>query len=37
MLTDVSREEAVRRSLALIDGLAEVTAPTFLVRIEEEL
>ncbi len=37
MLTDVAREEAVRRSLALIDALPELTAPTCLVRIEEEL
>ncbi len=37
MLTDVAREGAIRRSLSLIDALPEVTAPTCLVRIEEEL
>ncbi len=37
MLTDVAREEAIRRSLARIDALAEVTAPTCLLRIEEDL
>ncbi len=37
MLTDVAKEAAVRRSLALIDALPEVTAPTCLVRIEEEV
>ena len=37
MLTDVAREESVRRSLQAIDALSEVTAPTCLVRIEEEL
>jgi homoserine dehydrogenase len=37
MLTDVAREESVRRSLALIDALPEVTAATCLIRIEEDL
>jgi homoserine dehydrogenase len=37
MLTDVARESSIRRSLALVDALPEVTAPTCLVRIEEEL
>ena len=37
MLTDVAREESVRRSLSLIDALPEVTAATCLIRIEEDL
>lgn len=37
MLTDVAREEAVRRSLQRVDALPELTAPTCLIRIEEEL
>jgi len=37
VMTHPAREEAVRRALAVIDGLPEVTAPTRLVRIEEEL
>jgi homoserine dehydrogenase len=37
VLTHRAREAAVRRALALIDRLPEVTAPTRLLRIEEEL
>jgi len=37
VMTHPAREDAVRRALAVIDGLPEVTAPTRLVRIEEEL
>jgi len=37
MLTDVAREDSVRRSLSLIDALPEVTAATCLIRIEEDL
>jgi homoserine dehydrogenase len=37
MLTDIAREESIRRALQGIDSLAEVTAPTCLIRIEEDL
>jgi homoserine dehydrogenase len=36
VMTHPAREDAVRRALATIDALADVTAPTRLVRIEEE-
>lgn len=36
VMTHPAREDAVRRALARIDALADVTAPTRLVRIEEE-
>jgi len=37
VFTHPAREDAVRRALATIDRLPEITAPTRLVRIEEEL
>jgi homoserine dehydrogenase len=37
LFTHPAREDAVRRALAKIDRLPEITAPTRLVRIEEEL
>jgi homoserine dehydrogenase len=37
MLTHPAPESAVRRALGTIDRLADVTAPTLFVRIEEEL
>jgi hypothetical protein len=37
VLTHPAREAAVRRALDAIDALDDVTAPTRLVRIEEEL
>jgi len=37
LFTHPAREDAVRRALATIDRLPEITAPTRLVRIEEEL
>jgi homoserine dehydrogenase len=37
VLTHRAREDAVRRALARIDRLPEVTAPTRLLRIEEDL
>ena len=37
VLTHPAREAAVRRALESVDGLREVTQPTLLVRIEEDL
>ena len=37
VLTHPAREEAVRKALAVVDALPEVTAPTRLIRIEEDL
>jgi homoserine dehydrogenase len=37
VLTHPAREESVRRALAVVDGMPEVTEPTRLIRIEEEL
>jgi homoserine dehydrogenase len=37
ILTHPAREAAVRAALQEIDGLPDVTAPTLLVRIEEDL
>jgi hypothetical protein len=37
VLTHPAREAAVRRALDAIDALDDVTAPTRLIRIEEEL
>jgi homoserine dehydrogenase len=37
VLTHSAREAAVRRALIQIDGMADVTAPTRVVRIEEQL
>jgi homoserine dehydrogenase len=37
VFTHPAQESAVRRALDVVDGLAEVTAPTRLVRIEEAL
>jgi len=36
VMTHPAREDAVRRALAKVDALSDVTAPTRLVRIEEE-
>jgi homoserine dehydrogenase len=36
VLTHPAREFAIRRAIAEIDGLPELTAPTRLVRIEED-
>jgi hypothetical protein len=37
MLTHPAPESALRRALAAIDRLTDVTAPTVMVRIEEDL
>ena len=37
VLTHPAKEEAVRRALSEIDRFPEVTAPTRLIRIEENL
>jgi hypothetical protein len=37
MLLDPAREAALRRALEKIDRLPDVTAPTRLIRIEEDL